>query len=477
MRQSITAYKIIAVVSLLILSYVQFFLLYNTYKLKNDHYFLTEKSLLDSEYRRAIRNDKVFPGGQVILDRYITNDMRLLEQAYLTDQRAFQVLKQKVCDSAFLEMKKANNMDSVMDDIIRENHLNKNLEYALFINYIEVSFRHDKYIPFFDSWADRRYIDTSLEIQHGYGVRIGGTLREIYPQSLVTNLSVGSSVDYSYTINFNLYVDAPHRLLTITRLMLPTFALSLFSIISVVLLFFITFRSWLRQKQLSEMKSDFINGITHEFHTPLTAIIVANRALQNEKIAYNRENLRPLTEVIQRQSDRLKTLISDVLDLTTMSNRIVLKKSEYSVHQLLEELVSDYRYRVSGANVQFILQPEAPRDVVMLDQFWFATIFLNIFDNAVKYNNNEHKVVIVHTYSDRKGLYITVRDNGVGMSSEIRRHIFEKFYRNIKQVNEQVKGLGLGLFYVRQAIDAHEWKIDLDSKEGGGSSFIITIPF
>jgi len=132
---------------------------------------------------------------------------------------------------------------------------------------------------------------------------------------------------------------------------------------------------------------------------------------------------------------------------------------------------------VTGANVEFVLQKGAVRDTVLLDQFWFATIFLNIFDNAVKYNNNEFKEVVINTISDRKGLYITVSDNGVGMSAEIRKHVFEKFYRNIRQVNGQVKGLGLGLFYVKQAIDAHEWKIELDSREGEGSSFIIIIPF
>jgi two-component system phosphate regulon sensor histidine kinase PhoR len=475
-RHSITAYKIIAIVSLLILSSVQFFLLYNTYELKNDHFYGTEKNLLNMEYGISIRNDKVFPGGVGILDGFIMKDMKELERLYLDDPAAFAAYRQRVCDSAFLALKKANNMDSLLAEIIKRQHLSKNLAYALFIRTLDVSFQRDKYVSLFSSGDYNRFVDPAVEIDPDHGVRIGGTLEDIYPQSEVMDLSVSSSVDYSYRINFALYVDVTNRRMTIIRLMLPTFALSLFSILSVVLLFFTTFRSWLRQKQLSEMKSDFINSITHEFHTPLTAIIVANRAMQNDKIMLNKESVRPLTEVIQRQADRLKNLIGEVLDITTM-NKISLKRDEYSVHQLLEELVSDYRFRVAGAGVELTLQKGAVRDTVQLDQFWFTTIFLNIFDNAVKYNNSEYKEVIITTLSDRKGIYITVSDNGVGMSAEIRKHVFEKFYRNIHQVNGQVKGLGLGLFYVKKAVDAHEWKIELDSREGGGSSFIITIPF
>jgi two-component system phosphate regulon sensor histidine kinase PhoR len=475
MRQSITAYKIIAIVSLLILSSVQFFLLYNTYELKNDHYYLTEKNLINTEYLNSIRNDKVFPGGVAILDGFIERNIQELERLNRDSPAAFAVYRQRLCDSAFRALKAANDIDSLLAVIIKRHHLVENLRYGLFIRTLDVAFQRDKYVSLFGSKDYNDFADPFLKMSPVYGVRIGGTLRDLYPQSLVTNLTVSSDTDYSYRITFDLFVDTTNRRLTIIRLMLPTFALSLFSILSVVLLFFSTFRSWLKQKKLSEMKSDFINSITHEFHTPLTAIIVANRAMQNDKITLNKENVMPLTEVIQRQAARLKALIGEVLDLTTM-NRISLKQEEYSVHQLLEELVSDYRFRVAGANVEFVLQKGAVRDIVLVDQFWFATIFLNIFDNAVKYNNNEYKEVVINTLSDRKGLYITVSDNGVGMSAEIRKHVFEKFYRNARQVNG-IKGLGLGLFYVKQAIDAHEWKIELDSKEGEGSSFIIIIPF
>ncbi|HTI07965.1 MAG TPA: HAMP domain-containing sensor histidine kinase [Puia sp.] len=465
MKYPITAHKIIAITGFLVLSSVQFFLLYNTYELKNEHYYLSELSIINTEYSRAIRNDKVMPGGQKIFDHYIDANMHRLEGGFLHNPREFALLGQRLCDSAFQDLRKANNLDSLLGVIIKRHGLSRNLEYGLFVQSVEIAFQRDKFIPL--------YKPASRE---PYGARIGGTLKDINSHNLATALTVSSSVDYSYGTTFTLHADIKNRKMTILKLMMPTFLLSLLSVSAVVLLFFITFRNWIKQKKLSEMKSDFINSITHEFHTPLAAIIVANKTMQNEKIIASPESLLPLTEVVQRQADRLKTLISQVLEITTM-NKISLNKEEYSLHHLLDEILLDYRLKLTGANVRLMLHKDAQWDTVLLDKFWFATILLNIFDNAVKYNNSVAKEITVTTFNDKKGTNLAISDNGIGMTREIQKHVFEKFYRNMQNANGQVKGLGLGLFYVRQAITAHNWKIELESMEGKGSTFVIGIPF
>ena len=473
MKYTTTAHKIIAIVSLLVLSSVQFFLLYNTYELKNDHYYLAELGIINTDYSAAIRNDKIMPGGQRILDGFIDRNMSELERLHGHDTAGFALLKQKVCDSAFLALRKANNIDSLLKNIIKKHGIDRRLEYALLVESLDIAFQGNKYINLYNKREKYAYIDPS--IQAPSGVRIGGTLQDISNHNIATFLSVSSPMDHSYGASFSLHVDIINRHLTVLRLMMPTFLLSLLSISSVVLLFFITFRNWLRQKKLSEMKSDFINSITHEFHTPLAAIIVANKTMQNEKIISNKDSIMPLTEVVQRQSERLRALISQVLEITTM-NKIPLQKEEHSIHHLLDEILLDYRLRLSGVNASFNLHKHASHDKIMLDKFWFTTIFLNIFDNAIKYNNREGKEITVTTAEDRKGISIIVRDNGIGMPPEIRKHAFEKFYRNMKNNNGQIKGLGLGLFYVKQAVDAHGWKIEIISIEGEGSDFVISIP-
>ena len=130
-KYTTTAHKIIAIVSLLILSSVQFFLLYNTYELKNDHYYLAELGNIKTDYYASIRNDKIMPGGQKILDGFVYRNMPELERLHREDTAGFNLLKQKVCDSAFLALRKANNIDSLLKNIIKMHNLNRRLEYAL----------------------------------------------------------------------------------------------------------------------------------------------------------------------------------------------------------------------------------------------------------------------------------------------------------------------------------------------------------
>ncbi|OQP59617.1 hypothetical protein A3860_36675 [Niastella vici] len=474
MKYSTTLHTIIAVASLLILSYVQFFLLYNTYELKNDHYFFAEKSTITKEYLAAIRNDKVFPGGGAILDKYLIGHMQQLEELYNHDRAAFSRLGQQVCDSAFRDLRKANNLDSLLLAIMKRNGLDRKIRYASTIESVEIAFQRDRYIPLYQQNGSYPFIDP--QIQTKAGIRIGGTLENLEANTMAQNLMVSSSMDHTYRISFSLYIDTYNRKQTILGQMMPTFLLSLLSVGGVVLLYFVTFRNWIKQKKLSEMKSDFINSITHEFHTPLSAIIVANRTMQNETIITNRESLLPLTEVVKRQAERLKTLIGQTLEITTM-NKLSLQLEKRPVHHLLDELLLDYRLNATESNVTLTLQKNATRDVVLLDPFWFTTIILNIFDNAVKYNARENKEIVVTTFSDRRALHIAIADNGIGMTKEMRKHIFDKFYRGMSETRSRVKGLGLGLFYVNKAINSHRWKIDIRSVEGEGSVFTISIPY
>jgi two-component system phosphate regulon sensor histidine kinase PhoR len=116
-------------------------------------------------------------------------------------------------------------------------------------------------------------------------------------------------------------------------------------------------------------------------------------------------------------------------------------------------------------------------DRVPLDQFHFTTLLINILDNAVKYNNREVKEITVSTVSNKNSVQIVIQDNGMGMTAESRKHIFEKFYRAPNGKAPSTPGLGLGLYYVKQSIDAHQWQIDVESNYGAGSIFTITIPF
>ena len=472
LKFSINTYKVIALVSFLVLISVQFFLVFNTYKLENEHYYFSTKNKINDLYGISIRNDKVYPGGAAIMDQYINGNMKKFEQLYTINKKQFNIFKQKVCDSLFSDLRKFNNLDSVMNGILKDSKTENSFKYSSTIQSIDIAFEANKYISLFNRNIFYPLIDSSIQTKDG--IFIAGKLMVRNPQNLITPLTVSSNVDYSYKISFSLNGEPENRRLDILKLMFPTFLLSFFSILSVVFIFFVTFKNWVRQKKLSEMKSDFINSITHEFHTPLAAIIVANKTMQNEKIIGNKLSLFPLTEVIKRQSERLKMLISQVLDITTM-NQITLHKKERSLHHLLDEILLDYRLKLTGTSIDLTLQKEASKELIELDEFWFTTVLINIFENAIKYNDNEFKRISVSTFNDKKSIVIKIEDNGVGMTKDTQKHIFDKFYRHSKNLNGEVKGLGLGLFYVKQAIEAHNWKIEIESEPGQGSIFLITI--
>jgi len=472
LKTPVQLYKVLAFVSFIVLFTVQFSLVYNTFKLKDEDFFVAEKGLINELYSKSIRNDKVYPGAQLIINKYIYRNMTTLEYLYNKKSGDFVIFKQKLCDSIFQELRSKSNMDSLFAAVIAQNKLNNYLQYRLLINSVSINFSGNLYIPIYQSGINYPLIKST--IQTPYGIIIDGTLDRLIKQNRVTFLNVTSPQDHSYQIAFSLYVDTPARYIAILKLMMPTFALSLFSILAVVLIYFYTLKNFLKQKKLAEMKSDFINSITHEFHTPLATILIANKNLQNEKILERKENIRPLTTIIERQSQRLSTLFNNVLNITTM-NEATLEKKIYFLNELLSEIIFDYQLKLSDSNVEIEFLEEAENYEVLLDKFWFTTMLLNIFENAIKYNNRENKKIRVNVSDEKKNIQIHISDNGIGMSFKDIQHIFEKFYRNKLHNCKNVSGLGLGLFYTKECIKAHGWEMEVKSQEGVGSEFIIFI--
>lgn len=451
---------------------MQFFLVYNTYKLKNEHFFLEKKSLINDLYSKSIRNDKVFPGAQRIIDQYIYGNMVVLEELHSKeDTSQFNIFKQSICDSIFKELVQKSNMDSLFSAIITKNKLSP-LQYRLFVKSISITFSGNNYISLYQ--AGIYYPLINSDIQTPTGIDIDGTLKTVTKQNMVTSLNVSSAEAHSYQLAFALYVDSPDRYLSILKLMMPTFSLSILSILLVIIIYSFTFKNWVKQKKMAEMKSDFVNSITHEFNTPLVTIMVANKNLQNGKILEKKENIQPLTNIIERQSQRLRTLFSRVLDVTVM-NESTLDKKEYCLNDLLDEILLDYRLKLSESNVEIEFIKDPGKKKVMLDKFWFTTMLINIFENAIKYNTNIVKEIKVITLKKKKDFEIHITDNGVGMSPQTVQHIFEKFYRNDTNDVKKEGGLGLGLFYTKQCIKAHGWHIEVRSVEGKGSEFIISL--
>ncbi|WP_197492145.1 sensor histidine kinase [Arachidicoccus ginsenosidimutans] len=429
--------------------------------------------MIYKQYYNSIHEDKLYPGAQKVIDSIIYPRMHTLEYLHNNDTAAFNALKYKLCDSIFRSLRLHSTMDSLFKIIVTQNHLDTDLRYLLVISKFSVQFTKGHYVPLYIAGEKENFQYNTAQLPEG--IAIAGELNTPNKQNLISALDVSAPENYTYELSFSLFVDSPNRNMVIIYRMLPVFLLSTFSIILMFIIYFYTFRNWLKQKKLSEMKTDFVNSIRHEFNTPLSTIIVANRNLENEEIIINNEEIFSLTKIISRQSQRLKTLFDKVIDIAII-DEAALNKKEYLLINVIEEIIQDYQLVIMDDNVSITLNKSEVNPKVVIDKFRFTTMLVNIIENAIKYNKSIIKKVNISLSVLEKYIEIAISDNGIGMPKKVINHIFNKFYQNKNKDFKIVSGLGLGLFYTMQGIRAHGWEIKVESEDKIGSRFIIYIP-
>lgn len=458
----------VSIISFIILFSVQYILIFNTFSLRNSQYQVQERKTLDSAYRALLLNDKLYPGAQAIIDSIIKPKYNEFEKLHTYSSEKFNLFSEKFCDSLISELRNRSIMDSVFHYLVVNNQLDQNLEYALLINDLQITFDGKKYINIIPQ--NSSFITTQ---QHKKSfIVIDGNLSEINPQNLITGLTVSTPLAQSYKINFSLHADdIDSRYHKIIKKMAPTLMLSFTSIFLVVGLYFLTYRNWIRQKKMTDMTSDFLNSITHEFNTPITTIAVANKTLQSLEIPVSTEKKQEITSIIERQTFRLQKLIKQALNITQL-NKYDLQKEEYILNELVNEIANDYKLSLSGNIKIHISNPEDIKYIeVKLNKFLFITTIYNIFDNAIKYNLSESKLILVSFIKKENKVGICIEDNGIGLSTKQLKSIFQKFYRGSS--SSKLPGLGLGLFYVMKVAEAHEWNLQLESEINKGTKFYI----
>jgi nitrogen-specific signal transduction histidine kinase len=220
-----------------------------------------------------------------------------------------------------------------------------------------------------------------------------------------------------------------------------------------------------RQKRLDELKTDFINNMTHEFKTPVATISLASQMLKNEKVIHNPEKILNYSNIIDEENKRLSGHIENVLQVAR------LDRGEFKLKLDTLEL------RIQNEQGELERHLDAQNPTVVGDVFHLTNAFYNIFDNAIKYKKDDSLKIIVTTKSNNRGIWITIEDAGIGISREDQKKIFEKFYRVPTGNIHNVKGFGLGLSYVKVIVTMHGGEIKVDSEPGKGSRFDIFIPY
>ena len=250
----------------------------------------------------------------------------------------------------------------------------------------------------------------------------------------------------------------------------------LFSII-VLVTFAVSIYFLLKQKKISEMKSDFINNMTHEFKTPIATISVAADSITNLKIIDNPEQIRYFTEMIKKENLRMNRQVEDILTIARLDKKdFEFKWEAVNLHEIIENAIQSIVLQVEKKGGTVRSELHAVNPVATSDPSHFANLFYNLLDNANKYSLNAPEIKI-STRNNNKGVLISVEDQGIGMTKSVQSRIFERFYRQTSGNIHNVKGFGLGLSYVKAVLEANHGSISVHSEPGKGSRFEVFIPF
>ena len=250
----------------------------------------------------------------------------------------------------------------------------------------------------------------------------------------------------------------------------------LIAIVVLVLLFFgYSLNIILRQKRLSEVKTDFINNMTHELKTPISTIgLSAEMIMRMEE--EDPEKLQRYAGLIYKENKRLEHQVERVLKVAKLDKDMVtLSKERMDIHELLNEVQENFEFHQNESGGSIQLDLKANQSEIMVDPVHVSNVCYNLIDNAIKYCDETPNVKI-RTGSDRKWFTIEVEDNGIGMRRESLKAIFDKFYRVPTGNRHDVKGFGLGLYYVKLIIEEHDGHIHVKSTVGKGSTFTIRLP-
>jgi two-component system phosphate regulon sensor histidine kinase PhoR len=287
---------------------------------------------------------------------------------------------------------------------------------------------------------------------------------ELFPGNLIRQnliLSVVFPERANYVLGSMAWILGGSMLFSL--FILATFALSLYFII--------------RQKKISEMKSDFINNMTHEFKTPIATISLAADTITNPKVINDEISIRHFISMIKKENSRMNKKVETILQIASLDKKeIDFKYENVSVHSIIEHAIETIDIQVKQRNGKINLNMEASEPVVYGDSEHLTNLVNNLLDNAIKYSP-ESPEITVKTKNNEKGLILIVEDKGIGMTKAVQNKIFERFYRQSSGNVHDVKGFGLGLNYARAIIEAHKGNITVFSEPGEGSRFEIFLPF
>lgn len=250
---------------------------------------------------------------------------------------------------------------------------------------------------------------------------------------------------------------------------------SSFMILAVVIFFGYAIAIILKQKRLSEIKTDFINNMTHELKTPISTIGISSSMLMREDVREDPERQKQYAKIIHSENERLKSQVERVLQIATLSpDKLELKNETIDMHTIINGALEALEVKMTETGGELLKNCQAKNSLVQGDKVHLTNLIYNLIDNALKYTNEEPRIE-VKTSNVGRLILIEIIDNGIGIEPKHQRLIFDKFFRVPTGNVHNVKGFGLGLFYVKTVVEAHQGTVSVSSTHGKGSNFSVKL--
>lgn len=275
---------------------------------------------------------------------------------------------------------------------------------------------------------------------------------------------------------YTLSLVFPRKNFSLIKNNLPMLLGTFLSLLTILGIYVTSINYMMRQKKIADIKTDFINNMSHEFKTPLATISVATDSLANDRIATNPEKVKYYSQLIKQENLRMKKQVENVLNMSKLErNEVQLFLKETNVRELIQQITSSFQLIVKERGGTLATDFSATRYMVKLDEFHISNTLVNLLDNANKYSPEKPEIKI-KTRNEGPWYVIEISDKGIGMEPQNKGKIFEKFFREETGNIHNVKGQGLGLSYVKKIIELHKGLILVDSQKGKGSTFTIKLP-
>jgi signal transduction histidine kinase len=457
------AVLVLGITSILILISVQVFMITGIWKQKNETFAL-KYTMLSREalsYMSKRMPTDGFDTVRFVLIKYSDEASKELHEAKTPEQLA--ETKKDILEYFNRAINQEQDLSAYLSKYFEWRGFDKKFVSSIVINNLEIYNNDTTLIYRSEDYAKRRLPGNAGK----------STAADSLKSKILVNFFVME--DNNFKLIFDFYIDFSDKQSIILKETSATLGLSTLSILLIGIMFMITYRNLTEEQRLSNLKTDFINNMTHELKTPLSTITVAGKTLEMPQIRGDDSKILETAKLIGKQSIHLNQLINMILEISMWERtQFQLDKKTVQIGEVMNDVVDSFKS--GGGNGASISEKYNFKGAkIDLDVVYFTTLVNNLLSNAVKYSDKK-PVIDIEGFTQDNNIYIKVADNGIGINRIDQKHVFDKFYRATTGNIHKFKGLGLGLYYVKKIAEAHGGDVTLSSRPGKGSTFTVILP-